>query len=359
MKVLHVLHSPRAEGTVKLALDWLAQPGLVQEVLVLNPNPAEMADELRRRAAWFHQGEKFPAGLKKFSWMLGTTWTICRRRRPDLVVCWTNGFSPWVLGGAWLAGVPRLITHAGNPPTRSVAGKTCTVVSTFVAWITGGRMLCCSRYVASQFACSPGAFASVLRVAYNCAPVGSIREEAAVARAQRADWRPRLIMVGTLEAHKDHATLIKAMPAVVRAVPNVQLWLVGEGSLRRPLENACAELNLTAVVTFLGSRRDVPSLLGQSDVFVFSTTREEGLGTVLIEALAAGLPVVASDVPACAEALEGGRWGRLVPPGDSAALAAALIAHLQAKETETDACSGYLERFSPPCMIASYVAATS
>src|SRR5581483_4170091 len=149
---------------------------------------------------------------------------------------------------------------------------------------------------------------------------------------------------------------------------NTSLWPSRLGTSRREprkvttavkFNYACAELNLTAVVTFLGSRRDVPSLLGQSDVFVFSTTREEGLGTVLIEALAAGLPVVASDVPACAEALEGGRWGRLVPPGDSAALAAALIAHLQAKETETDACSGYLERFSPPCMIASYVAATS
>ena len=69
---------------------------------------------------------------------------------------------------------------------------------------------------------------------------------------------------------------------------------------------------------FLGSRRDVPALLGQSDVFVFSTTKEEGLGTVLIEALAAGLPVVASDVPACREALEGGKWGALVPAADAA-----------------------------------------
>ena len=62
MKIIHVLHTPRAEGTVRLALDWLAQSSLDQAVLVLNPNPAEMTEELRSRAAWFTQGEKFPAG---------------------------------------------------------------------------------------------------------------------------------------------------------------------------------------------------------------------------------------------------------------------------------------------------------
>ncbi len=60
------------------------------------------------------------------------------------------------------------------------------------------------------------------------------------------------------------------------------------------------------------------------DVFVFSTTAEEGLGIALIEAMAAGVPVVASDVPACREVLDNGALGVLVPPGDAAALAAAI-----------------------------------
>jgi glycosyltransferase involved in cell wall biosynthesis len=360
MKVLHVLHTPRAEGTVKLTLDWLAQSSLDQEVLVLNPKPAEMTGELSRRAAWFTQGDKFPAGWLKCPWILAKVWRVCRQRRPDLVICWSNGFSPWVLGGARLAGVPKLITHAGNPPCWNPGGKAYTVLCTFAAWMTGGRMVCCSHYVASEFARSPGAFSSVLRVVYNCAPVALVRNTAERARAQRKDRRPQLIMVATLELHKDHATLLKAMPAVVRAVPAVQLWLAGDGSQRQQLENLSTSLGLAEVVTFLGSRQDVPALLGQSDVFVFSTTREEGLGTVLIEALAADLPVIASDVPACHEALVGGRWGTLVPPADPEALAAALIARLQTPTiVETNARSDYLQQFSPACMIAAYVAAAA
>jgi glycosyltransferase involved in cell wall biosynthesis len=360
MKILHILHTPRAEGTVKLVLDWLAQASPEQEVLVLNPKPAEMTEELRRRAAWFAEGDRFPAGPKKLPLIAAEVWRVCRQRRPDLVICWSTGFTPWVLGGARVAGVRRLITHAGNPPTWTAWGKIHTVISTFVTWLTGGRMVCCSNYVAGQFASAPGSFSSVLRVVYNCAPIAPIRDEAGRARAQRTDRRPRLIMVATLEGHKDHATLLQAMPAVIRAVPDVQLWLAGDGSLRAPLEKLSASLRLGDTVTFLGSRRDVPALLGQSDIFVFSTTRAEGLGTVLIEALAAGLPVVASDVPACHETLAGGRWGTLVPPADPEALAAALIARLQTRITvDAAAQNDYLERFSPPGMIAAYLAATA
>jgi glycosyltransferase involved in cell wall biosynthesis len=356
MKVLHVLRTPRAEGTVKLTLDWLGERDLHQEVFVLHPEPPEMTEALRARAGWYDEGEGLPAGGAKYPWIVARVRRVCIERRPDLVICWVNGFSPWVLAGAALAGVAKLITHAGNPPTWTLWGKVQTVLSTFVTWVTGGKMVCCSHYVAAGFARSPGSFSSVLRVVHNCAPVGAIREAAVRARTARTDSSPRLIMVATLEAHKDHATLLRAMPAVLRAVPTARLWLAGEGTLRAPLEALAASLGLGEAVTFLGSRRDVPALLGQSDVFVFSTTLEEGLGTVLIEALAAGLSVVASDVPACREALADGRWGTLVPPADAAALAAALIVRLQARAApDPGRCVEYLGNFTPARMIAGYV----
>ncbi len=360
MKILHILRSPRAEGTVKLALDWLHEPTFNQEVFVLHPEPAEMTEALRTQARWYGQGKALPEGLAKYPWMVGKVAMVCRQRRPDLVICWANGFSPWVLVGARLAGVRKLITHAGNPPTWTRWGKIQTTVSTFVTWFTGGRMICCSQYVADQFSRSPVACSSVLRVVYNCAPVLRIRQAADSARQQRRDRRPTLIMVATLEAHKDHATLLRAMPAVIKAVPDVQLWLAGEGSLRGTLESICASLHLGGTVKFLGSRRDVPALLGQSDVFVFSTTPEEGLGTVLIEALAAGLPIVASDVPACREALDGGSCGLLVPAADSGALAMAILGALrtEAKKSPTNR-QEYLRHFSPSGMIAAYVAAVA
>jgi len=356
--VLHILHAARAEGTVRLALDWLEDASIRQEVLTLSAQPADLGPEIARRAAWFGQGTRIPAGRRKFPWMLLRAWRVCRARRPDVAICWMNGFSPWILAGARLAGVRRLITHAGNPPDRTLGGRFQTVFSTLVARVTGGRMVCCSDYVATEYQRSPGAFASVLRMVPNCAHVTRIRSEAARARAVRKKGAPRFIMVATLEGHKDHATLIRAMARVLRELPDAQLWIVGDGSLRGSLEEQCLTEGVWASVLFLGSRSDVPALLGQCDVFVFSTTRAEGLGTVLIEAMAAGLPVVASAVPACREATGGGRWGTLVPPADPGALAAAMI---ERARNDGDDDSGerreYLQRFLPDRMIAGYLAA--
>lgn len=217
-------------------------------------------------------------------------------------------------------------------------------------------MVCCSRYVAGEFARSPGAFRSVLRCVHNCAPVPLFRAVARKVRAERLDGRPRLVMVATLEGHKDHDTLLRAMPAVIAAVPGVHLSLAGNGSLRPRLEALARSLGIDGRVDFLGSCADVPTLLGGCDLFVFSTTREEGLGTVLIEALAAGLPVVASDVPACRELLEEGRWGVLVNPGDPAALAQAVIRRLgEPAGEESPGLGAYLESFLPGHMMAAYL----
>lgn len=360
MKILHILYTARAEGTVKLALDWLQEGGHHQEVLVLSPDTPDLAEALKRGAAWLGQPGAMPSGLAKFPWIVFQVWRTCRERRPDLLVCWPNGFSPWVLSGARLAGTRRLITHAGNPPDWHLKGRLQTLASTGVAWVSGGRTVCCSQYVAGEFARSPGAFASVLRTVPNCAPIDRIREEAQAARGEPPSGRARFIMVATLERHKDHATLLKAMPEVLMKCPAAELWLAGDGSERARLEALSADLGLTGSVTFLGSRSDVPALLGQSDVFVFSTTVREGLGTVLVEALAAGVPIVATDVPACRELLCGGTWGALVRANDPSALASAMIeslAHtrIQASEDRT----AYLRKFTPGRMIAGYIEAAS
>lgn len=355
LRILHVLRSPRAEGTVKLALDWLDVSEFGQDVLVLHPDPDELTAPLRRRARWMGFGPGLHAGPGKFPAIMAEVWRVCRLQQPDMVICWPNGFAPWVLAGAWLAGVPRLITHAGNPPTETAWGSVQTVISTFVTWVARGRMVCCSHFVATQFARSPGAFASVLAVAYNCAPVSAIRAAATQARGARSDFRPRLIMVATLEPHKDHETLLRAMPEILRRMPDLQLWLAGEGSLRTKLEATIAALGIQKSVTLLGSRPDVPALLGVCDAFVFSTTPSEGLGTVLIEALAAGLPVIASDVPACRELLQGGRWGKLVPARDPAVWVGAVVETLARRsDAPAAACDEYLAAFSPRAMIAAY-----
>ena len=127
-------------------------------------------------------------------------------------------------------------------------------------------------------------------------------------------------------------------------------WAAGEeeAALRRLAE---AE-GVAARVVFWGRRADIPELLGQMDVCAFSTTRDEGFGIALIEAMAAGLPVVASDVPACREVLADGEAGILVPAGDPEALAAALRPLLQRPRS-----SGRAGRHGqPPASRAAYTA---
>lgn len=140
-------------------------------------------------------------------------------------------------------------------------------------------------------------------------------------------------MVARLEQHKDQPTLIRAMALLRDQGQPLQLWLIGEGSSRPDLEALIAALDLVGSVQLLGSRRDIPQLLAATDLFVFSARPDEGFGIALAEAMAAGVPIVATDVGACHEVLEGGRLGRLVPPQDPEALAEGIREVLTDPET--------------------------
>jgi glycosyltransferase involved in cell wall biosynthesis len=133
-------------------------------------------------------------------------------------------------------------------------------------------------------------------------------------------------MVARLEGHKDQPTLIRAARILKTRARNIRIWLIGEGSRREELERLVEAENVVDIVEFLGMRKDVAKLIGQIRLFAFSTTPDEGLGIALIEAMAAGVPVVASDVGACREVLDNGRLGALVAPADPLALADAIDA---------------------------------
>jgi glycosyltransferase involved in cell wall biosynthesis len=123
---------------------------------------------------------------------------------------------------------------------------------------------------------------------------------------------PRVGNVARLAPQKDHRTLIEA----ARLVPEAELVIVGSGELREELERAAEGVR----VRFLGARDDVPELLASFDVFAFPS-RFEGLCLAVIEAQAAGVPVVATPVGGIRETVVDGETGLLVPPGDPAALA--------------------------------------
>ncbi|ADA66512.1 glycosyl transferase group 1 [Thermotoga petrophila RKU-10] len=133
-----------------------------------------------------------------------------------------------------------------------------------------------------------------------------------------------LINVARLSREKNHALLVRAFSKAVQSCPNLELWLVGDGELRRDIEELVKQLGLEEKVKFFGVRSDVPELLSQADIFVLSSDYE-GSGLVVAEAMAAGLPVIATAIGGIPEILEGGRAGILVPPKDVDALAKAIV----------------------------------
>lgn len=132
-------------------------------------------------------------------------------------------------------------------------------------------------------------------------------------------------VVGRLDEQKGHRYLIAAMPAILREIPGASFIFVGDGPLRESLERQAIEVGVRDRVRFDGYRADIPRVLGEFDLFVLPSLYE-GLPLVLVEAGAAGLPVVATNVDGSAEVVKDGETGRLVAPRDPAALAAAIIA---------------------------------
>lgn len=135
--------------------------------------------------------------------------------------------------------------------------------------------------------------------------------------------QPVAISVARLSAEKDFPTLLRAMAVAIRAVPELTLKLVGDGPERPALERLSQELGLTGHVEFLGERQDVPRLLAQAAFFVTSSLTE-GISLTLLEAMAVGLPVIATSVGGNSEIVDDGRTGQLVPPGNVGALASAI-----------------------------------
>jgi glycosyltransferase involved in cell wall biosynthesis len=123
--------------------------------------------------------------------------------------------------------------------------------------------------------------------------------------------------VGRLEPEKDHATLLEVFREALAGHPAARLLMVGGGSLESELRATAARLGIGDRTVFLGYRRDIPALLGAMDIFVLPSIRE-GLPISVIEAMAAGRPVVASNVGSLHTLVRDGQNGFLVPPQDRA-----------------------------------------
>ena len=131
-------------------------------------------------------------------------------------------------------------------------------------------------------------------------------------------------MVARLHPQKDHECLLRAAAAVAGDLPAMRVLLAGAGALEAELAKRISALGLGAQVRLLGERRDVAAILALSDLFVLSS-RWEGMPNAVLEAMAVGLPVLATRVDGIVDVVRDGETGILVPAGDDRAVAAALL----------------------------------
>jgi glycosyltransferase involved in cell wall biosynthesis len=196
------------------------------------------------------------------------------------------------------------------------------------------KIVAVSEGVAEDVALHIGLDRSKIEVVYN--PVVTPAVRALAQQETEHPWflpgSPPVVMgVGRLEKQKDFGTLIRAF-AELRKRRKARLMILGEGNMRRELESLVGELGLIDDVALAGFVSNPFVLLRRAGAFVLSS-RWEGLPTALIEAMACGTPVVATDCPSGPrEILEGGKWGRLISVGDVPSLCAAIGETLDASE---------------------------
>ncbi len=246
-----------------------------------------------------------------------------RLRREGVQVLHTHEFELNAYGGAAaaLARLPSLATLHGSVWGLDLgrhrrayrllqrAGQRLVAVSQDLA-----------RLVARRLGLSPNA----IEVVPNGIPIPSVpefdqRDESRLrARAELGIpvGGPLLLAVGNLYPVKDHANLLRA----AARMPGAHVAIAGRGEEEEPLRRLAAGLAISERLHLLGLREEIGEVLLAADVFV-QPSRSEGLPLAVLEAMAAGLPVVATRVGGVPEAVEDGRTGYLVPAGDSAALA--------------------------------------
>ena len=236
----------------------------------------------------------------------------CRQHNIAVLHTWDIYSNIFGLPGAALAGVPLRIGSrrglGGPPSVRRLQTLACR---------TATRMVANSRAAADQLI-AQGVPEEHVDIIANGVDLSMFT-------VRRNSARPRTIaVVARLWAEKRIDVLIAAAPRILARYPDVEFQIVGDGPCREQLVTQAREAAVLPHMRFMGHRDDVPAVLSSVDLFVLPS-ESEASPNVVLEAMAAGLPVVASKVGGIPELVTDGVTGHLVPPADPNALAAGLL----------------------------------
>jgi glycosyltransferase involved in cell wall biosynthesis len=283
---------------------------------------------------------------------------LIRNRR--VAILHTHEFFMNTLGlmASWLTGVPLVATVHGRNYYSDRARRriACRLVGKFAS-----RLVTVSdankRFLTERVGIPPRR----IQVIPNGVPLDNGAPAATLSALRESlgidQHHPVVGTVGSLYSVKGHKYLIDAAPSILARFPQTVFVIVGQGGLRQELEAQAARLGVATHLRFLGHREDVHDLLSICDIFALPSL-SEGMPLALLEAMAAGLPAVATRVGGVTEVLEDRRTGLFVPPAHSGALADTIVTLLGnpplAKELGEAARQMATARFSLAGMVRAY-----
>lgn len=281
--------------------------------------------------------------------------------RPDVVHAHTYKAGVLASVAGRVAGVPAVIfTPHGHIFSlgANIPGVPAGFKLLLLRWITRAAQGCADRITALS---QPDLDQQVmLRLSaaskYMVVRNGIDPERFARPRSRLFEGAPVIGAVGRFSEEKGHRHLIQAMTGVVRALPSARLVLVGYGELESSLRGRASGLGLAGAITFAGER-DSAEILGSFDLFV-QPSLYESQGLALLEAMAAGIPVIATAVGGVSDVVREDETGLMVPPADPEALAGAIVKLARSPDLASglaaQAARRVREHFTSDRMVESY-----
>ncbi|MCC5860638.1 MAG: glycosyltransferase family 4 protein [Gammaproteobacteria bacterium] len=352
MRILHVETGRHLYGGARQAL-WLAEAlaGHGCESVFVCTRGSEVAMAAAGRVETWPLRWQGEADLLALPRLLSAV----RRFRPDLLHAHgRRGADLYTAGAAAWTGVPALVTRRVDRPERGRLARW--------KYRQYRRVGVLSRAIAAALEAGVGAALPPRVLIPSAVDTAHYRpDDGARARLASAfelpDGAPVIAMAAQLIPRKGHALLLEALPRVWASHPTLTCLLFGRGAGHAALAGEIAAQGWTERVRLVGWRADLAALLPAIDVLAHPALAE-GLGLILLEAGACGVPVVACAAGGIPEVVVDGETGLLVPPGDAPALAGALLRILDdrtlARSLGAAARRRVATRFSIPAMAESY-----
>jgi glycosyltransferase involved in cell wall biosynthesis len=231
---------------------------------------------------------------------------------------------------AWLARTPLIISSQRDlghlwwytPLRRKVLGWVHRLASVTVA-----NSMAVRQFLVAELGIDPTRI-RVIRNGVDCGRFSGLPRAREVLSPLLTTEHKLIAVVANMHRGKGHDLIVQAGRVICQQCPQARFILIGDGEQRPQLEEQVKQMGLVENFLFLGHRKDVPALLAGCDMSLMAS-EAEGLPNVILESMAAGLPVVAGGVGGILEVLEDGTTGLVVPPENASAIAEAVLRVLE------------------------------